>query len=75
MRDLRLQRARLGMLVKKGLIDMDMVEDLFAGRIKWFWEGLLGPQVQTRREILKDQRYYDSIEYLYKEIKKREQQQ
>ncbi len=62
----------LGTLVKKGLIDMDMVDDLFAGRIKWYWES---GQIlwQGARASLQDPKLYDDAEYLYHEILKREQ--
>ena len=61
----------LGTLVKKDLIDMDMVDDLFAGRIKWYWESgrILW---QGARAGLQDPQLYDSSEFLYNEVKKRE---
>jgi hypothetical protein len=63
----------LGMLVKKGLIDIDMVDDLFAGRIKWYWES--GEILwQGAREGLRDPQLYDSVEYLYHAIQERDQQ-
>ena len=63
----------LGMLVKKGLIDIDMVDDLLAGRIRWFWE-TIEPVANNFREYVNDPRLYDSIEYLYNAIVKHEQQ-
>lgn len=61
----------LGMLVKQGLINIDNVEDLFAGRIIWFWEAF-GPICEIRRKQLGDPKMYDSIEYLYHEMKHRQ---
>jgi len=63
-----------GVLVKKGLIDVDMVDDLFAGRIKWYWEWG-EPFFNAARKSLNDPKLYDGIEYLYNEIMKRDQQQ
>lgn len=61
----------LGMLVKKGLIDIDMVDDLFAGRIKWYWES--GRVLwQGARAGLGDPQLYDSVEYLYNALKQRQ---
>jgi hypothetical protein len=63
----------LGVLVKKGLIDVDLVEDLFSRRIEWFWE-TFSPLIPLARNRQNDPKLYDSIEYLYNEIKKRQQQ-
>jgi hypothetical protein len=49
------------------------VEDLFAGRILWFWE-TFGPICEIRRKQIGDPNMYDSIEYLYNKLKQREQQ-
>jgi hypothetical protein len=62
----------LAMLVKRGLIDIEMVEDLFANRINWFW-GTFKDVALTRRNQLRDPKMYDSVEFLYDELKKREQ--
>ena len=62
----------LGLLVKNGLIDIQIVEDLFAGRIIWYWE-TMHTQLNQLRKNLNDPELYDSIEYLYHEMKKRQQ--
>ena len=62
----------LAMLVKRGLIDIEMVEDLFANRINWYWDNFKAI-AHTRRTQLRDPKMYDSVEYLYNELKKREQ--
>ncbi|MCW4040323.1 MAG: hypothetical protein NWE83_06195 [Candidatus Bathyarchaeota archaeon] len=61
----------LGMLVKQGLINIDTVEDLFAGRIIWFWDSF-GWICEMRRKQLGDPKLYDSIEYLYDVMKQRQ---
>ncbi|MCW4041873.1 MAG: hypothetical protein NWE83_14120 [Candidatus Bathyarchaeota archaeon] len=44
----------LGVLVKKGLIDISLVEDLLANRIIWFWETHMEPTVDTTRSFTRD---------------------
>jgi hypothetical protein len=61
----------LGMLVKRGLIDIEMVEDLFSGRIIWYWETQVAPYVDKVRQNLNDPTQADSIEYLYNVMKQR----
>lgn len=63
----------IGMLVKRKLVDIDLVEDLFAGRIIWYWEKF-GEWIKFDRKQSNDPQYGDSIEYLYYEMKKRQQQ-
>jgi len=60
----------LSILVKRNLINIGMVEDLFSQRIVWHWERHK-PAFVAVRERLKDPTQYDSIEYLYNEMKKR----
>jgi hypothetical protein len=64
----------LGMLVKRGLIDIDLVEDLFSHRVIWWWETHAAPYVDTMRQNLKDPTIADSVEYLYNVMKQRAQQ-
>jgi hypothetical protein len=64
----------LGILVKKGLIDISLVEDLFSQRIIWFWEEKAIPNVLRARQLANDPTQYDSIEYLYNVMKQRTQQ-
>jgi hypothetical protein len=61
-----------GVLVKKGLIDIELVEDLFSQRIIWVWETLLQPKINDVRTSTNDPTQYDSIEYLYHEMKHRQ---
>jgi hypothetical protein len=64
----------LGVLVKKGLIDVSLVEDLFAGRIMWHYERYKSAFKDARIKA-GDPKMYNSIEYLYNEQKKRQKQQ
>jgi hypothetical protein len=62
----------VGMLVKDKLIDVDKVEDLFSERIIWFYETYLIKILDAGRKELGDPIMYDSIEYLYHEMKHRQ---
>ena len=62
----------LGVLVKKDLIDIDLVEDLFSQRIIWYWEQNQQPVIGDIRKFTKDPTQYDSIEYLYNVMKQRQ---
>ena len=62
----------LGLLLRRGLIDIDLISQLFIlegvwKRMKIYVEGI--------RERTKEQRFYGNFEYLYNEWKKREQKQ
>jgi hypothetical protein len=63
----------LGVLVKKGLLDIYLVEDLFSQRIIWYWEYVHQPMLKDTREYTSDPTQYDSIEYLYDQLKQRQQ--
>ena len=63
----------LGVLVKKGLIDISLVEDLFSQRIIAFWDKGKS-MIETVRQFTNDPTQYDSIEYLYNVMKRRVQQ-
>jgi hypothetical protein len=63
----------LGMLVKRGLIDVEMVEDLLSNRVIWYWETHVQPYADNVRERLNDPTMYDSLEHLYSMLKQREQ--
>ncbi len=60
-------------LVETGLLDVKLVENLFSRRIIWFWERMEKMFMHVR-ELLNDPTQYDSLERLYNELKKREQQ-
>jgi hypothetical protein len=61
----------IGVLVKRRLIDIDMVKDLLSERIVWFWENLFAPNIDQIRKLTDDPTQYDHIEYLYHEMKRR----
>ena len=61
----------IGLLAKRKLIDMSLVDDLFSSIVKLTWEKT-APIVKGRREQLKAPSYGEWFEYLYNELKKRE---
>jgi hypothetical protein len=63
----------LGILVKKKLIDVALIEDLLSARVVWYWEKALGPVIREIRKMTNDPTQADHIEYLYHELKRRQQ--
>jgi len=59
----------LGMLVKRGLIDATMVDDLISGPIIFFWEKRVEPIVKEFNEYLNNPAAFEWTEYLYHQIK------
>ena len=62
----------VGVLLHRKLIDISLVDDLFSGFIKRFWERAK-PIVEDARKQLNYPQYGEWFEYLYNEMKKREQ--
>jgi hypothetical protein len=62
----------LGILVQMKLLDIDVVEKLFHGYVKLMWE-TLKPLTMECRKVVNDPRLGIEWEYLYNEMKKREQ--
>jgi hypothetical protein len=62
----------LGVLVKKGLIDISLIEDLFSQRIIWYWENIASTTVEELVKFTDDPKKYDHIEHLYHEMKHRQ---
>jgi len=62
----------LGMLVKKGLLDIELVSDLFDERIRWLGKEMMQYITEIRKRY-NDPTRYDSIEYLYTALKHYEQ--
>jgi len=62
----------LGVLLKRKLVDISLVDDLFSAPIRRFWEAAK-PFVEEARKQLNEPQYAEHIEYLYNEMKKREQ--
>ncbi len=63
---------KLGILLHRKLINIDLVDDLFSIDIKIVWEKVKPLVEENRERGLKA--YYEWFEYLYDEMKKREQQ-
>ena len=63
----------LGVFVQMGLLDVDQVEKLLHRHVKRMWE-MLKPLVEEFRTVMKDPQLGQGWEYLYNEMKKREQQ-
>jgi len=63
----------IGILLHKKLIDIELVDDLFSMHIKMNWEKIK-PIVEGRRKEWNTPAYWEWFEYLYNEMKKREQQ-
>ena len=64
----------IGVLVKRKLIDLDLVDDLMSTTIKWFWEKTEPIVLEGRRQMNRPQ-LLEWSEYLYKELKKREEKE
>jgi len=63
----------VGILLHKKLIDIELVDDLFSSPIIMIWEKTL-PITKALREYFKRPQLSEWFEYLYNEMKKREQQ-
>jgi hypothetical protein len=63
----------IGVLAKRKLINIDLVDDLFSSPISGTWERV-APIMKGYRELWKNPSVCESFEYLYNEMKKREQQ-
>ena len=63
----------LGMLLKRNLVDIDIVVDSYGGIAEVFWEKVK-PLVEGYRKDAHYPHHYERAEYLCNEIKKREQQ-
>jgi hypothetical protein len=62
----------VGILLQRKLVDTTMIEDLFGGVIARTWETVKTAVIKGRRQ-LNDPTIYYYFEYLYNEMKKREQ--
>ena len=62
----------IGVLASRKLIKMDLVDDLFTTPILDTWEKMK-PLVEGRRERLRRPQTLEWFEYIYNEMKKREQ--
>jgi hypothetical protein len=62
----------VGILLRRKLIDIELVDDLFSTPIITIWEKTL-PMTKAMREYFKRPQLSEWFEYLYDEMKKREQ--
>jgi hypothetical protein len=62
----------IGILLQRKLVDTRMVEDLFGGAVARAWEKVKTGVTKARQQ-LNDPTIYYYFEYLYNEMKKREQ--
>jgi hypothetical protein len=64
----------IGILLKRKLIDIDLVDDMFTTPIKWTWEKMKDITLEARK-VRNQPESLEWFEYLYNEMKKREQHQ
>jgi hypothetical protein len=62
----------VGVLLRRKLIDIGLVDDLFSDSLKLTWEKVRTPMLEVRKRGIYP-RAYENFEYLYNEMKKREQ--
>ena len=62
----------VGVLLKRDLIDIALIEDLFGGAVKLYWEKRKHV-VEDAREQLNLPQFGEWFEYLYNEMQRREQ--
>jgi hypothetical protein len=58
----------IGVLLNKGLIDIQLVDDLMSSAVIWLWEKT-GPIVKERRRRRNRPQIWEWVEYLYYRIK------
>jgi hypothetical protein len=63
----------IGILLKRKLIEIELVDDMFTTPIKWTWEKIKDIALETRR-VRNQPEIVEWFEYLYNEMKKRQQQ-
>jgi len=62
----------VGVLLRRKLVDIGLVDELFHAEMTIIWEKVK-PLVEGRRRELNQPTVYQNFEYLYNELKKREQ--
>jgi hypothetical protein len=61
----------IGILLKRGLVGIELVDDMFTSPIKWTWEKMRYYTMEARRRRNAPE-IFEWFEYLYNEMKKRE---
>jgi hypothetical protein len=62
----------IGILLKRKLIGIELVDDMFTTPIKWTWEKMKDTTLEWRK-VRNQPEIFEWGEYLYNEMKKREQ--
>ncbi|HVP27053.1 MAG TPA: hypothetical protein VMT26_05240 [Candidatus Bathyarchaeia archaeon] len=62
----------IGILLHRKLVDIELVDDMFTSHIKWTWEKYKDITYEGRK-LTNQPEIYEWFEYLYNEMKKREQ--
>jgi len=62
----------MGVLLKRNLIDMELVDDLFSEPVRSLW-GRMKPMIESDRKRFNQPRIFEWFEYLVDEMQKREQ--
>jgi len=62
----------VGVLVKRKLIDIDLVDDLLSTEIRWLWEKIEPIAKEYRAQYNRPQ-LWEYFEYFYKEMRKRDE--
>lgn len=62
----------IGVFLKKKIVDVNLVDELFSVSLKFMYERLK-PIIDSNRQRFNDPRVFEHFEYLYDEMKKREQ--
>jgi hypothetical protein len=62
----------IGILLRRKLIDIELVDDMFTSPIKLTWEKVKDVTLEGRR-VRNQPEVFEWFEYLYNEMKKREQ--
>jgi hypothetical protein len=61
----------IGILLRRKLIDIELVDDMFTTPIKWTWEKMKDITLEWRK-VRNQSEILEWFEYLYNEMKKRE---
>lgn len=62
----------IGILLKRKLIDIELVDDMFTSPIKMTWEKMRNTTLEARK-VRNQPEIFEWFEYLYNELQKREQ--
>lgn len=60
----------IGLLMRRGLVDPDLVEALLGAKVVCYWEKML-PYIDGIRQRSGDDSTWENYEYLYREMKRR----